>query len=263
MRVFSRKNLTAIALTAGIALVSSCSLGTKTGMTTLGFQATKAFSLTGKAISGSRAITPTPADIAIGNGLLRLTEAKIGVREIEFEIDLDTIPAAEQSAYATDEWEFAGPNTVDLLARTVSPALEPVVLPPGQYEEIEFKLATALDQGRSIMLAGTWYADKSNLVGGVPFSLVYDGIESVELKPSGEAVVPMTIEDTADNNILIAFRMDEWFSGIAMPAGSNIVIDKSTNATVLNAFMLNFAKSCDYGEDKDGDSVLSDVEDDD
>jgi len=60
----------------------------------------------------------------------------------------------------------------------------------------------------------------------------------------------MTI-DEALNRVLIAFRVNEWFDGINM-AQPDIV-----------RFIANFIKSVDYGEDLNGDGILSEAEDDD
>ncbi|MBL8967857.1 MAG: hypothetical protein JNG85_12695, partial [Spirochaetaceae bacterium] len=134
-----------------------------------------------------------------------------------------------------------------------------VLLPAGPYEEIELKLDACLSGGASIIIEGTYTP-----AGGAarPFSLSYSGSHALDLKLPGEKVQLMDINE-ATNQVLVAFRIDEWFSGIGLPSSGAIVLNPETNVTLLADFIKNFIKSMDYGEDLNGDGILSDAEDDD
>ncbi|MBL8968308.1 MAG: hypothetical protein JNG85_14975, partial [Spirochaetaceae bacterium] len=115
----AHKTLVAIALTT--ALVSGCSFGRGQGTVNLGFEGTNSGVLARSVnVAGARAVTPTK-EIKFPNGdMLTLGTASVGIKEIEFEIDLDALPESEKEAFATDEWEFVGPYRIDLLAGSIT-----------------------------------------------------------------------------------------------------------------------------------------------
>lgn len=233
------------------AALSGCSFGRGQGTVSLGFDGGSRSALPR---SVARAAVPAPVVITLGSGQLTLTEAKIGIKEIEFEIDLDALPESEKDAFTTDEWEFVGPYQIDLLAGTITPPLGEVLLPAGPYEEIELKLDACLAGGQSIRIAGKWDPDGAGPLTVQDISMNYPGSHEIDLKLPNEKVQLMDINE-ATNQILIAFRINEWFTGITMA-------DMSNPASIA-LFVKNFIKSVDYGEDLNGDGILSEAEDDD
>ncbi len=228
-------------------------------------------------------------DDGLEQGVITITEARVALKEIEFERPEDE-DAEEAGVETEDEFEFEGPFVVDLLADTVTPELDFATLPAGEYEEIEFKIdkiegdevaedgATPLvDEtdplfGNSIYIAGLYSGlTAEGTVTAVPFTLSYDIDESFELKAPGETAVTFLITEGEINPVIIAFRLNRWFdfsgagadfSQIALTASGAIVLDNSQEG-IRDLVKENIENSADYGVDADQDGELEADEDDD
>jgi hypothetical protein len=106
---------------------------------------------------------------------VELSDFKINMKEIEFELDDDKI---EEITYK--DVKLKGPFEIDLLSNTgsLSEVLGIAEVPNGQYEEIEFKIgkgsvAGSSMYGKSIYAAGT--------IDGVPFVFWHDVDEDFEV----------------------------------------------------------------------------------
>ncbi len=125
-----------------------------------------------------RASTST-ATTGVSNGRLattvQLSDFKINMKEIEFEIDDDK---AEEITFK--DLKLKGPFEVDLLNNTtsLSEILGIAEVPNGRYEEIEFKIGKGSTvgsamYGKSIYAAGT--------INGTPFVFWHDVDEEFEV----------------------------------------------------------------------------------
>lgn len=234
-------------------------------------------------------VVATPVTITVidksGNpaGNLELTKAMIAVKEIEIEME----------GQEDDESEYAGTFLVDLLNNTVTPEFPDITLPGGNYDEIELEIdkldGTELDAsgnplvvegdvmfGRSLYLEGTYTPSA-----GIPqtFALAYNTEEEISLKDSNSI---NSIAVTGLTELLIAFRMDNWFdfsnketnihdvdfSSLTLNGTIDLLADLQAGLPVIDSYLMeviqeNIEESADFGEDQDGDGILEEDEDDD
>lgn len=268
---------------ASMALLACEQTGDGKGTVTLSLEASQAArSFMRTAITG----IPVTDSNGASAGTLDLTDAWVVVKEIEFEHEDDDETADQDDS----KLEFIGPYAVDLLTGTTYPALPQVSIDIGLYTDIEMdieKLApedvagmTGLDsavatklQDYSLYLEGT-YNDGVNTI---DFSLYYDQTDEFEFSPTGDTTQGFTIDDEGINDIIVAFRMNEWFRfdnadtnnglsvefGDAVSGTNPIVLDGDTNSDVMDVIEDNIEDSAEYGEDDDDDGSLSEDEDDD
>ncbi|MFH2115750.1 MAG: hypothetical protein ABIJ86_14720 [Spirochaetota bacterium] len=202
-----------------------------------------------------------PSGTAVG--IINLTIAKVVVKEIQF----------EQDGLADDagEFEFNGPFIADLVANTLDPQPATTDLPSGTYTQVEFKIdkvegdeedetgtTLVVDTdplfGHSILLEGSYTP-----TGGVavPFTYTFDIDAEFQLKGVGDTAVGFDITAGGVNDVIIAFRLNKWFTG-RDPAA--FAADPAAFSEDLKE---NIKQSADYGKDSDGDGILSSDEDDD
>jgi hypothetical protein len=231
----------------------------------------------------NRSAVAAPTIISVKNsagvttGEMVLTKALIAVKEIEIEME----------GQDDEESEYTGTFLVDLLSNTVTPDFPVISLPGGKYDEIEMEidkldgtetdadgnpLVVATDDmfGRSLYLEGTYTPN-----GGTTqdFSLAFNTEEEIKLKDS-DSVNSFAI--TGFTELLIAFRMDNWFDfsnretnpdAVDLPTGIAISLDSATatgeSQKMIEVIQENIEDSADFGEDSDGDGVLEEDEDDD
>lgn len=163
-------------------------------------------------------------------GTITLVEARVAVKEIEFELAETDDHADEEAEQEADETEtdFEGPFIVDLITNTMTPEPDITALIAGTYEEIEIELDTiegdevgddgetpavaATDPlfGRSIYLEGT-YANTAGTLTDVPFVLAFELEDEWELTGTGGESLGFVIDRNTINSIIIAFRLNTWF----------------------------------------------------
>lgn len=263
-------------LVAALAAAGCAASGPSEGVVTLAFPGASASVRASSFRAAQASAVPAPsATFAVAGGRVTLSSVRVALKEVEFELDSD----AASTAGDVEEFEFKGPFVVDALAGTVAPALPQATLPAGVYEEIEISAdkledaeATAIGlaaddalRGKSILVAGAF---EPSVGTPVPFSIVCAADEDFDLKPLGEAVKPISVDEAGTNAVLISFRMAEWFDGVDFgtalrEADGSILVAAGNNIAIYDDFMRNLEKSMDYGEDADGDGALSDLEDDD
>lgn len=231
------------------------------------------------------AISGIPVKDVAGDvqGTIDLTDAWVLVKEIEFEHEDDE----ETADSDINKLEFIGPYMVDLLTGVTYPELPQISIDTGLYTDIEMDIEklnpsdrsglTGLDsgvadtlEGYSLYLSGT-YTEGSTTV---DFTLYYDQTDEFEFSAQGESTKGFVIDDTGLNDIIVAFRLNEWFRfdnsdtnnglSVSFPdASADIVLDANTNDDVMDVIEDNIEDSAEYGEDDDDDGQLSDDEDDD
>ncbi|WP_196157196.1 hypothetical protein [Reinekea sp. G2M2-21] len=267
----------------GAVVISGCeTAGDGKGDVTLNLEATQgARSFLRTAITG----VPVTDSNGLSAGTIDLTDAWVVVKEIEFEHEDDEETADSDQS----KLEFIGPYAVDLLTGTTYPALPQISIDTGLYTDIEIDIEklsasdvagmTGLDsaiatklENYSIYLDGT-YNDGVNTI---DFTLMYDQTDEFEFSPAGVSSNGFNIDDEGINDILVAFRLNEWFrfdnaetnNGLsvdfsdAVSGTDPIVLDANTNSDVMDVIEDNIEDSAEYGEDDNDDGVLSDDEDD-
>ncbi len=196
-------------------------------------------------------------------GIINLTTAKVVIKEMQIE--------QEGVTDALVDFEFNGPFVADLITNTLDPQPMVADLPAGIYAQIEFKIdkieGDETDErgaalvpnddplfGHSILLEGSYTP-----TGGaaIPFSYTFDVDAEFQLKAAGDTATGFEIAASGVNDIIIAFRLNKWFSGIDPAAFA------ADPAAFSEALKENIKLSADYGKDTDGDGVLSSAEDDD
>ncbi len=265
----------------------------------LSMQATAPGGGTPRALGGAsaRALTTPLVVPVIGKdgsnlGNLTIEEAFAAVKDIQIELDPAQVDSTDEQAQEA-ELEYTGPFLVDLVGSTVNPDFPAISLLPGSYDEIELSIdkldGTELGRdgkplapagspllGRSIYLKGSYAAVGA---ASVPFTLAYDIDEGFELS-GADAALPLALEGGADNPVIVAFRMRQWFDFSKAKTNPSLIVDfrdlsLSNGAIVLDGTALgknnavrevieeNIEESADFGEDGDGDGILSPAEDDD
>ncbi len=222
-----------------------------------------------------------------GDGSIAVDSAYLSISEIEFELKGNVDSATE-----VEDAEFKGPYFVDLLTNKVSPELGLTDLPAGEYDDIEFeidkiddediKLGVMYDKthplavgGYSILVKGA-YTPSAAGAAAIPFTFGYtDDVEVQIAAPANGAIKSFTIDENAVNNIIIAFRMSEWFDKVNL-AGAIAKDDKGADAIVIDGNNKSntdavkaileqledkIEQSADYGKDNDGNGALSEAED--
>lgn len=281
-----------VALASAIAACSPTDSGVAT---TLSIQGTAPSSLTSLSVSKAT----TSIDISVVNtagvesGVLTLTEARVGLKEIEFDLpeqegddDLDDDGIDDDGV--EDSIEFEGPYVVDLITNTVTPSLGSITMDPGTYTEVELKLdkvendtedddgtsAIAVDDpmyGYSIYLVGT-YSENAG-ASNIPVRFAYDLDEEVRITADNAKGF---VVGEGRNDVIIAFRLARWFnfslgapvdfSTATMNMSGEIVLDETAdgNNSALRESIRDLIKdSADFGRDEDGSGKLESDEDDD
>lgn len=222
-------------------------------------------------------------------GSVNLTDARIVLKEVEFEFEND----GENDA----EIEFAGPFVADLLTNTVTPSLDNILLDTGTYEEIFLSLdkieGDEIDDdgnqlipstdplfGHSLYIEGTYTGPSSSgAQTSIPFKMSFDLEEEFELTGTNDTSEGLEIDSATLNDVIVAFRLAKWFrfdnletNGSSFDpsqfvvSGGEIDIDEDStgaNASLREVIKENILESADYGEDLDDDGELDIDEDDD
>lgn len=223
------------------------------------------------------------------SGSLSLDTAWIVLQaiELEHESDDDTVPESDV------EIEFVGPFALDLLTGTTYPALPKVSIDTGTYNDIEFDVerlqqadlvgmpnlpqsaAESLVEA-AIVLEGSYTSADGTTHVNIPFTLKYQISEEFAL--TGTAYSKgFVVDDTGLNDVLVAFRANEWFrfdmaetnpDGVnfedaIQPGANEIFLGVDSDMEVAEVIQENMEESAEYGEDLDDDGELDEDEDDD
>jgi hypothetical protein len=234
-----------------------------------------------------------PVTDTAGNsvGSISLNEAWIVLDEIELEHESEVEVDGETVSETEIEIEFVGPFALDLLSGETYPALPQISIDTGLYTDIEMDIEKLeqedligmpdLPQGiadtlldYSIYLEGTYTSEDGSTYVAIPFSLSFDLADEFEL--SGlDATNGFVVDDTGLNDIIVAFRVNEWFRfDVADTNGDNlefvdaivnnaITLDGNTAGDIMDVIKENIEDSAEYGEDEDDDGELDEDEDDD
>ncbi len=270
----NRQSFTMLVILISVIVISGCSTAT-TGTVNLGINGTAPGALSAASVSSSRSLVPRavsttldlPVEYPAGTlvGTISFSDLRIVLKEFEIE--------QETAAMDDADFEFDGPFVVNLIDNTVNPDPGAVELPPGLYTQMKFKIDKIEgsddekdDAGAALVVSTDPLFDHSIYMTGtytptggsaVPFTFTYDIDAEFELKTSSETAVGFDIEKGVQNDIIVAFRLNKWFSGI------NPAAFAADPAAFDEALKENIKHSVDYGKDEDSDGELDSSEDDD
>ncbi len=239
-------------------------------------------------VSTSLATTDTQQTLSIPvveagveKGILSLSKAWVSLDEIEIEKEeVEGVSLTEEELEQQNEIEFDGPFFINLLTNESIPEIPSAELLPGIYEEIELEIEVAdalngLDRevpvpelaDYSLVLEGHYTPTSSQ---PIAFKLTADIDEEIELQADSTQVLEINADTM--NNLIIAFRLRQWFNfiddGILSTASltdGELILDTAINSSdpLLSQILENIKQSADFGEDDDDDGELSSDEDDD
>lgn len=286
--------------TLAIALAGCNASGDGKGAVTLDINSTTTTLTRSGTVSALALINPT-APVINGDsttaGTITLSEAWIVVKEIELEHADDYSDDIEEDLDINDDSEkveFRGPFVIDLLSGQSYPPLPQVTIDTGIYEDIEMDiekldvndlvgigdlpgdLETTL-QNYSMYLSGSYSSADGFTHVDVPFDLMYDQTDEFEFS-GADFASGFVVDDSGINDIIVAFRMLNWFvfnnpetnnssiidfnNDVVLTSGQ-IILDGSTNNELMIIIEDNIEDSAEYGEDDDDDGELDEDEDDD
>ncbi|EAR11269.1 hypothetical protein [Reinekea blandensis] len=286
-----KNTMSALALLPALALIG-CNPNTLdgTGEVTLQFGASETSARTALRATTVSSIPVTDSS-GQAAGSIGLNEAWVVVKEIELEHETDDDDALEEEL----EIEFVGPFAVDLLSGETYPSLPSVSIDTGLYNDIEIDIEKLADSdlvgmpdlpqaiadqllNYSLYLEGTYTSQDGSTYVAIPFSLSYDQTDEFELSGT-DFSQGFVVDDTGINDIIVAFRLHEWFrfdnletnsdglelvNAITSTEGGNaLVLDGNTNSDLMDVIEDNIEESAEYGEDDDDDGELDEDEDDD
>lgn len=176
----------------------------------------------------------------------------------------DKLEAIKDAKDASIKWK--GPYIYDLIADTVTPALEETTILDGSYRRIAFELRPnrSLDASDPLLNYSIYLAGTVDIGGtATSFSLSFPYNEKFKMFSTKGAAM----EPGVSNKLVIAFKPVDWFAGIdfstaTKDAAGSIVIDDKSNLELLNAIKKNIKSSTHFGKDNDGDGKLKDDESD-
>lgn len=182
---------------------------------------------------------------------LTFTEVKVGVSELEFETDLENSDEDISGESDSEEVEFEGPYTVDLIHGTSDPDFGLADVTGGMYDEIEIELAPVMADGNSIFISFT-YDGKT-----------YEFSTTEEIEIEIEDLGGYTIDGNALINMLVLINLDSLFAGVDLSMAvadedGVIRINDSSNSEIAHTIIAQLEESCEAGEDKDDDDSIDD-----
>ncbi len=170
-----------------------------------------------------------------------------------------------------------GPFIVDLLTSSVTPSLSRLALPEGQYKDISLRYRqlekasiNANDplKGNSLLITGT-YIDKNSNASSVSIALNVDDEISLMKEAQTKSI---DVQSGINQQIIIAFRMDQWFDFSGLEADFSSFSGKDINISsefkgqyqkIQEALLSNIKGGADFGQDEDRDGKLGRHEDND
>lgn len=185
---------------------------------------------------------------------LTFTEVKIGVDELEFETELENSDEDVSGEDDSEEVEFDGPYTVDLINGTANPNFGLAEVAGGIYDEIEIEMAPVMTDGNTIFISFTY--------NGANYEFSTTEEVEIELENLGGFVV----DENALNNMLVLINLDNLFAGIDLSGAvadedGVIRINDASNSDIAQDIIDQFEDSCEAGEDSDDDDDLDEDDD--
>jgi len=197
------------------------------------------------------------------------TEVLLGVTEIEFETleendDEDSGDFEDEDDDGEDdseEVEFEGSYTVDLINGTSTPDFGTTSLSSSVFEEVEVELGPVLADGSTVFVAFTFIPAG----GGDPVTVEYSNDFELEFEIENESGFTL---DNGLTSLLILFDLDALMSGVdissAVADGDGVIrINASSNVSIADAIESNLDSVMDCGEDDDDDGEIDEDEDED
>lgn len=199
-----------------------------------------------------------------GTHTLVITEAKLVLREIEFELaDDDALGCDDDGATEDDCEEFElGPVLVDLpLDGSVATTLAANVA-PGTYDELEFEVHKPSDDDAAdaaFIAAHPDFADVSIRVIGTYDGVAFEYTTDLDAEQELEFAPPLEVIAGAPTNITLAIDLDQWFRA----AGGTLIDPATANAGGANEGLVedNIKTSIEGFEDEDEDGEDDDATD--
>jgi hypothetical protein len=181
------------------------------------------------------------------NDALSYDRVLIGLTEIELEMEGEDDDSDDDDD-SSEELEYEGNYTVDLLAGTSSPSLNTVNIEPGTYSEIEIEFEDILEGDYSVVM-DLVYAPN----GGSGTPVEFRSEEDYELELEDD----ITINAGDVQNLILTLDLDQVFNGIdfsqADVTDGTIRIDEEHNTALLDAIENNIENALDSDSDDDDD----------
>ncbi len=238
-------------------------------------------------------LTDIPVTDTAGNvsGHITISDAWVVIKEVELQGEDDDENADDD----INKLEFVGPFALDLLTGTSYPEIPQVTIDTGVYTDIELDIEKLqnndltgmpnLPQGiadklldYSVYIEGSYDSADGTTYVAVPFLLALEDGDEFEFSGTDFSSGFM-VDDQGVNDIIVAFRLNEWFrfdntetnsdnftleDAIADNGnGNEIILRSNTNSEVMHVIADNLEESAEYGKDEDGDHELDENEDDD
>lgn len=178
------------------------------------------------------------------NDALSYDRVLVGLTEIELEMEDDD----DDDDDSSEELEYEGNYTVDLLAGTSNPSPNTVSIEPGTYNEIEIEFEDILEGGYSVVM-DLVYAPN----GGSGTPVEFRSEEDYELELEDD----ITINAGDVKNLILTLDLDRVFNGInfsrAELTDGTIRVDEENNTALLDAIESNIEDALDSDSDDDDD----------
>jgi hypothetical protein len=178
------------------------------------------------------------------NDALSYDRVLVGLTEIELEMEDDD----DDDDDSSEELEYEGNYTVDLLAGTSNPSPNTVSIEPGTYNEIEIEFEDILEGGYSVVM-DLVYAPN----GGSGTPVEFRSEEDYELELEDD----ITINAGDVKNLILTLDLDRVFNGInfsrAELTDGTIRVDEENNTALLDAIESNIKDALDSDSDDDDD----------
>ena len=176
------------------------------------------------------------------NDALSYDRVLVGLTEIELEMEDDD----DDDDDSSEELEYEGNYTVDLLAGTSNPSPNTVSIEPGTYNEIEIEFEDILEGGYSVVM-DLVYAPN----GGSGTPVEFRSEEDYELELEDD----ITINAGDVKNLILTLDLDRVFNGInfsrAELTDGTIRVDEENNTALLDAIESNIKNALDSDSDDD------------
>lgn len=206
-----------------------------------------------KATTTSSAINPGGREM---NSAYTFQEARVGVREVEFENDND-----DDSGDDDFEIEFEGRYVVDLIAGTSTPDFGISSIDPGLYNEVEIELGAFLEDGNTMFVSFTYQPDAGD---PIPVEFSTKALLEIEIEYGNG----FTMQPDVLSNVLVLINLDKLLTSVDLSQANVdedgvIRINDTSNTNLSQQIKSNFDDACEAGEDDDDDDEFDDDDDDD
>jgi hypothetical protein len=189
------------------------------------------------------------------SGVLTISEAYIGVHEIEIEIEMETEHEQGESEMEIEyefEYEYEGDYTVDLLTGKSTPEFGFSELEPGVYNEVEAELSPILEGGtKSVSIKGT-FTDTDQMTIEFEFST------SAEIEIEVESETGFFLDEASILDLVVSFDLEMLFDGVDFSNAVRnemdvVIIDEKHNVDLAQKIKANISLYVDLEEDDEDD----------